>query len=60
MRRLFLQLGEGLVYESADGTNYFPHFYGPERSLVPLPLDSVVKAEKLVLVDGNFTCSLLD
>ncbi|KAJ4809378.1 Pre-mRNA-splicing factor SYF2 [Rhynchospora pubera] len=54
------KLREGLVYESADGTNYFPHFYGPQRSFVPLPSDSVVKADKLVLVDGNFTCSLLD
>ncbi|KAJ3687318.1 hypothetical protein LUZ61_016482 [Rhynchospora tenuis] len=54
------KLGDGLVYESADGTNYFPHFYGPERSFVPLPLDSVMKAEKLVLFDGKFTCSLFD
>ncbi|KAF3325465.1 hypothetical protein FCM35_KLT10536 [Carex littledalei] len=48
------KLGEGLVYESADGTNYFPHFYGPEKSFVPLQLDTVVKAEKVDLIDGNF------
>ncbi|CAN1126933.1 hypothetical protein LINPERHAP2_LOCUS3717, partial [Linum perenne] len=36
------QLGEGLVYESVDGINSFSHFYGPDRSFVPLPLDAVV------------------
>lgn len=42
------------MHESADGTNYFPHFYGPERSFVPLQLDTVVKSEKVDLIDGNF------
>ncbi|CAK7348485.1 unnamed protein product [Dovyalis caffra] len=53
------KLGDGLVYEAVDGTNSFPHFYGPSRSFSPLPLDAVTKAEKLVLADGQFSCSLL-
>ncbi|XP_070660856.1 uncharacterized protein [Malus domestica] len=39
------QLGEGLVYEVVDGSNSFPHFYGPSRSFIPLPLDAVTKAD---------------
>ncbi|CAH8306009.1 unnamed protein product [Eruca vesicaria subsp. sativa] len=51
------KLGDGLIYEAVDNVNSFPHFYGPDRTFVPLPLDSVVKAEKLTLTNGNFTCS---
>ncbi|GMN52247.1 hypothetical protein TIFTF001_021393 [Ficus carica] len=54
------KLGDGLVYEVVDGSNSFPHFYGPSRSFRPLPLDAVTKAEKLSLLDGGFSCSLLD
>ncbi|TKY61679.1 hypothetical protein E2542_SST11530 [Spatholobus suberectus] len=54
------KLGDGLVYEIVDGSNSFPHFYGPSRTFVPLPLDAVTKAEKLTLSDGRFSCSLLD
>ncbi|XP_052149452.1 uncharacterized protein LOC127767993 isoform X2 [Oryza glaberrima] len=54
------QLSDGLVYEAADDSNYFPHFYGPGRSFAPLQLDAVIKAEKIVLVNNDFTCSLLD
>ncbi|MED6195037.1 hypothetical protein PIB30_034371 [Stylosanthes scabra] len=54
------KLGDGLIYEVVDGTNSFPHFYGPSRSFAPLPLDAVTKAEKLCVSDGKFTCSLLD
>ncbi|XP_059625532.1 uncharacterized protein LOC132268741 isoform X2 [Cornus florida] len=43
------KLGDGLVYEVVDGSNVFPHFYGPSRSYSPLPLDAVTKAEKLTL-----------
>ncbi|KAK7396999.1 hypothetical protein VNO78_18163 [Psophocarpus tetragonolobus] len=53
------KLGDGMVYENVDGSNSFPHFYGPSRSFVPLPLDAVTKAEKLTLSDGRFSCSLL-
>uniref|UniRef100_A0A2N9JBM5 Bulb-type lectin domain-containing protein n=1 Tax=Fagus sylvatica TaxID=28930 RepID=A0A2N9JBM5_FAGSY len=53
-------LGDGLVYEVVDGSNSFPHFYGPSRSFSPLPLNAVTKAEKLSLLDGRFSCSLLD
>lgn len=54
------KLGDGLINEVVDGTNNFPHFYGPSRSFSPLPLDVVIKAEKLVLADGQFSCSLLN
>ncbi|PON88733.1 dihydroorotate dehydrogenase [Trema orientale] len=54
------KLGDGLIYEVVYETNSFPHFYGASRSFSPLPLDAVTKAEKLSLVDGRFTCSLLD
>ncbi|XP_061366237.1 uncharacterized protein LOC133309471, partial [Gastrolobium bilobum] len=54
------KLGDGLVYEIVDGSNSFPHFYGPSRSFSPLPLDAVTKAEKLSLSDGRFSCGLLD
>ncbi|KAL2345513.1 hypothetical protein Fmac_006798 [Flemingia macrophylla] len=54
------KLGDGLVYEIGDGSNSFPHFYGPSRSFVPLPLDAVTKAEKLTLSNGRFSCRLLD
>ncbi|KAI3980792.1 hypothetical protein MKX01_025357 [Papaver californicum] len=53
------KLGDGLVYESVDGTNYFPHFYGPSRTYIPLPLDAVAKAEKLTLSEGQFSCNFL-
>ncbi|KAL5060731.1 hypothetical protein RYX36_032335 [Vicia faba] len=54
------KLGDGLVYEIVDGSNSFPHFYGPSRSFIPLPLDVVTKAEKISLSNGQFSCSLLD
>ncbi|MBA0861391.1 hypothetical protein Goshw_027391 [Gossypium schwendimanii] len=54
------KLGDGLIYEVVDGSNSFPHFYGPSRSFAPLPLDAVTKAEKLSAVDGQFSCSLLN
>ncbi|CAK9145254.1 unnamed protein product [Ilex paraguariensis] len=54
------KLGDGLVYEAVDNSNVFPHFYGPSHSFSPLPLDAVVKAEKLVLSAGKFSCSLLN
>lgn len=52
------KLGDGLFYE-AVGEYMFPHFYGPSRSFSPLLLDAVVKAEKLHVLDGNFSCTLL-
>ncbi|KAE8697956.1 boron transporter 1-like [Hibiscus syriacus] len=55
-----LQLGGELVYELVDGSNKFPHFYGPSRSFAPLPSDAVTKAERLSVVDGQFSCSLLN
>ncbi|GFP93595.1 hypothetical protein PHJA_001503900 [Phtheirospermum japonicum] len=48
------KLGNGLIYEAADESNVFPHFYGPSRSFSPLPLDVVTKSEKLTNVDGPF------
>jgi len=54
------QLADGLIYEASDDNNYFPHFYGPARSFVPLQLDVVVKADKIDLADNDFTCDLLD
>jgi len=45
------QLADGLIYEASDDNNYFPHFYGPARSFVPLQLDVVVKADKIDLAD---------
>ncbi|XP_062144275.1 uncharacterized protein LOC133851736 [Alnus glutinosa] len=54
------KLGDGLVYEIVDGSNSFPHFYGPSGSFSPLPLSAVTKAEKLSLSGGQFKCSLLD
>ncbi|VVB06942.1 unnamed protein product [Arabis nemorensis] len=53
------KLGDGLIYEAVDEVNSFPHFYGPDKTFLPLPLDSVVKAEKLTFINGNFTCSFL-
>ncbi|CAH2072074.1 unnamed protein product, partial [Thlaspi arvense] len=53
------KLGDGLIYEAVDDVNSFPHFYGPQKTFLPLPLDSVVKAEKLTFINGNFTCSFL-
>ncbi|KAK3194351.1 hypothetical protein Dsin_025661 [Dipteronia sinensis] len=55
-----LQLGDGLIYELVDGTNSFPHFYGPSKSFAPLPLDAVTKAEKLTFSDGRFSCIFLN
>ncbi|KAJ0622038.1 hypothetical protein HanPI659440_Chr01g0011871 [Helianthus annuus] len=54
------KLGDGLIYEDVDGTNVFPHFYGPSKSYVPLTLDMVVKAEKIISSNGQFTCSMLN
>ncbi|KAM7495775.1 hypothetical protein LguiA_020189 [Lonicera macranthoides] len=54
------KLGDGLVYEVVDATNVFPHFYGPSRTFSPLPLDAVTKAEKLIISEGQFICSLLN
>ncbi|KAK6788448.1 hypothetical protein RDI58_016973 [Solanum bulbocastanum] len=53
------KLGNGLVYEAVGDTNVFPHFYGPSWSFSPLPLDTVIKGEKLVVSDGKFVCSML-
>ncbi|XP_011622279.1 uncharacterized protein LOC105420427 isoform X3 [Amborella trichopoda] len=53
------QLGNGLIYEAVDDVNFFPHFYGPDRSFRPLRLDVVLKAEKLSWSQGEFTCSFL-
>ncbi|CAH9078956.1 unnamed protein product [Cuscuta europaea] len=53
------KLGEGLVYEAVDDSSIFPHFYGPSRSFRPLPLNAVVRCEKLVMAEGKFRCSLL-
>ncbi|CAN0888741.1 hypothetical protein LINGRAHAP2_LOCUS15922 [Linum grandiflorum] len=53
------KLGEGLVYESVDEMNSFPHFYGPSRSFIPLPLDAVTRSEKISMSDGQFSCALL-
>ncbi|KAK8970319.1 hypothetical protein KSP40_PGU003113 [Platanthera guangdongensis] len=52
------KIGEGLVYETVE-TKSFPHFYGPDHSFIPLSLDCVSKAEKLEVIDGEFTCSML-
>ena len=54
------KIADGLIYEAADGCNYFPHFYGPDRSFAPLQLSAVVKADKIELANNDFTCSLLD
>ncbi|XP_038905017.1 uncharacterized protein LOC120091189 [Benincasa hispida] len=54
------KLGDGLIYELVDGSNSFPHFYGPSRSFRPIPMDAVTKAEKLTFSDGRFTCSFLE
>jgi len=54
------KLADGIVYEKSDDNKYFPHFYGPGRSFVPLKLDAVVKADKIELENDDFTCSLLD
>lgn len=54
------KLGDGLIYEAADDSNVFPHFYGPSRSFIPLAFDMVVKAERLILSNGQFTCSMLN
>ncbi|KAJ0792024.1 hypothetical protein HanOQP8_Chr01g0012641 [Helianthus annuus] len=54
------KLADGLIYEDVDGTNVFPHFYGPSKSFVPLTLDMVVKAEKIISSNGQFTCSMLN
>ncbi|EMS62299.1 hypothetical protein TRIUR3_03758 [Triticum urartu] len=54
------KIADGLIYEAADGCNYFPHFYGPDRSFAPLQLSDVVKADKIVLANNDFTSSLLD
>ncbi|PWA44538.1 hypothetical protein CTI12_AA525470 [Artemisia annua] len=53
------KLGDGLLYENVDGSNVFPHFYGPSRSYVPLNLDMVVKAERIISSNGQFICSML-
>ncbi|KAL2510462.1 hypothetical protein Adt_16062 [Abeliophyllum distichum] len=54
------KLGNGLVYEAGGDSDVFPHFYGPSRSFSPLPLDAITKAEKLILSDGKYSCSLLN
>ncbi|KAH7676351.1 ADP-ribosylation-containing protein [Dioscorea alata] len=53
------KFGDGLIYEAVDESNSFPHFYGPARSFHPLSLDTVRKAEKLQLVNGEFSCNML-
>nr|XP_051208918.1 uncharacterized protein LOC127326100 isoform X2 [Lolium perenne] len=54
------QIADGLIYEAADGCNYFPHFYGPDRSFAPLERSVVVKADKIKMAQDEFSCSLLD
>ncbi|XP_022157011.1 uncharacterized protein LOC111023838 [Momordica charantia] len=54
------KLGDGLIYELVDGSNSFPHFYGPSRSFSPIPIDAVTKAEKLTLSGGRYACSFLE
>ncbi|CAL4925961.1 unnamed protein product [Urochloa decumbens] len=54
------KLADGLIYEASDDNSYFPHFYGPGRSFVALKLDAVVKADKIVLENNDFICSILD
>ncbi|GKV40568.1 hypothetical protein SLEP1_g48194 [Rubroshorea leprosula] len=61
------KLGDGLIYELADGNNKFtdgnnrfPHFYGPSRSFCPFPSDVVTKAEKLSLSGGQYSCIMLN
>ncbi|XP_077240197.1 dihydroorotate dehydrogenase [Tasmannia lanceolata] len=54
-----LKLGKGLVYEAVDDFNSFPHFYGPSRSFDPLPFDAIIKVEKVEMISGEFSCSLL-
>ncbi|KAF7004613.1 hypothetical protein CFC21_019821 [Triticum aestivum] len=54
------KIADGLIYEATDGRNYFPHFYGPDRSFAPLQLSIVVKADKIELANHDFTCSLFD
>ncbi|KAK9057671.1 hypothetical protein SSX86_022507 [Deinandra increscens subsp. villosa] len=53
------KLGDGLIYEDVDGSNVFPHFYGPSKSFVPLTIDMVVKTEKIISSNGQFICSML-
>ncbi|KAL9285994.1 hypothetical protein AtEden1_Chr4g0281131 [Arabidopsis thaliana] len=57
---LLMQLGDRFIYEVVDEVNNFPHFYGPIKTFVPLPLDYVVKVEKLTFINCNFTCSFFD
>ncbi|XP_044329212.1 uncharacterized protein [Triticum aestivum] len=54
------KIADGLIYEAADGCNYFPHFYGPGRSFAPLQLSVVVKADKIVLANNDFTSNILN
>uniref|UniRef100_A0ACD5XKX7 Uncharacterized protein n=1 Tax=Avena sativa TaxID=4498 RepID=A0ACD5XKX7_AVESA len=54
------KIADGLIYEAADGCNHFPHFYGPDRSFAALPLSAVVKADKIEMLNNDFTCSLLE
>ncbi|XP_051208917.1 uncharacterized protein [Lolium perenne] len=54
------KIADGLIYEAADGCNYFPHFYGPDRSFAPLERSVVVKADKIKMAQDEFSCSLLD
>ncbi|XP_042466224.1 uncharacterized protein LOC122048766 [Zingiber officinale] len=56
-----ITLGRNEFYLSVTCLDtYFPHFYGPDRSFQPLPLDAVSKVEKLLILNGEFSCSLLD
>ncbi|TVT96946.1 hypothetical protein EJB05_05917, partial [Eragrostis curvula] len=54
------KLADGIIYESSDDKNFFPHFYGPDRSFAPLQIDAVVKSDKIEFVNNDFTCNLLD
>lgn len=45
---------EGLIYESTDGLNFFPHFYGHSANFSPLTINPIIEANELELVDGNF------
>lgn len=53
------KIGDGLIYEAVKN-NMFPHLYGPSRSYIPLSHDCISKVEKLELIHGEFTCSMLN
>lgn len=52
MLSMCLQLGSGLKYDEVPDMGTFPHFYGPDVGLHPIPLGAIVDARELKLVDG--------